>query len=53
MTGMAKPAVQTTVRLEPTDYEAAKEAAQREGISLNEWIARAIKERLSAGEGRR
>lgn len=44
--------VQTTVRVDPEVYASAQRDAAVEGISLNEWIVQAMRER-SATKARR
>ena len=36
---------QVTVRLDPATYEAAQQAARQAGLSLNAYLAQAIRER--------
>lgn len=38
--------VQTTLRLEPGLYEAAREVAERFGLPLNTWIAQTIRREI-------
>ena len=37
--------VQTTVRVDPDVYAAAQRHAALDGVSLNEWIVRAMREK--------
>lgn len=39
-----KPNIQTSIRVDPAVYDAAKRAAEKAGVSLNAWIERAMKE---------
>ena len=47
----AKTFVQTTVRIDPDVYAAAQRAAAAEGVSVNEWIVRAMREKAERGRG--
>jgi predicted HicB family RNase H-like nuclease len=40
-----KPNIQTSIRIDPAVYDAAKAAAARAGVSLNAWIEQALKEK--------
>jgi hypothetical protein len=43
---MAKAVIQTTVRLNPEDYESIRQAAQRDGLSIGAWLELAAREKL-------
>lgn len=53
MATVPKPIVQTTIRLDPRQYEAVQEDAREEGLSVNSWIAQAIQDRLDRRRGER
>ena len=52
MTTQEEPRRITTIRLKPSAQRLAKIAAVTAGVTIGEWIERAIEERL-AQEGRR
>ena len=47
-----KAVVQTTVRIDPDVYTAAQRDAAADGVSLNEWIVRAMREKSERGARR-
>lgn len=40
-----KPNIQTSIRIDPAVYDAAKRAAEKAGVSLNAWIEQAMREK--------
>lgn len=43
------PRVQVAIRIDPNLYALARRAAANEGVSVNEWIVRAMRERVERG----